>query len=131
MSKDPNKKTQTVTIELDMTRISYARVKKVGESTTDIRFREPEKTTSDLRIAPEDDFVAFPTPDRSKIIFIRVDKVVTRDTIQQSFGFLSSDSIETVMSTIEAGRHDFMREVGQGRPLKILRQKTRRKSRKR
>jgi hypothetical protein len=134
MSKDqdPNDKRRTVSFELDMDRIIYARVKKVGESTVDIRFRDPRRSMDTLGIKPDDDFIVFPTPDRDDLIFTRVDKIVIRDNINKHYhGFISSDAIERIISTIEAGRQDFMRDVGRGRRVIPTSQKARRRSRRR
>jgi hypothetical protein len=123
--KDKRRK-EKVTIELDMEHINYARVKKVGESTTDIRFREPETTAKRLGFKPEDDYVALPSTDRSKIVLVRVDTVVTRDTIEKNLrSFLSPDAIEIVRSTIEWGRTDFMGQETRGKKLKRMHPKRR------
>jgi hypothetical protein len=125
--EEKDKRRAKITIELDMERINYARVKKVGASTTDIRFRDPERTAARLGIKPDDDFVILPTPDRSKILLIRVDKVVTPDTLRDKMeGFFTPAAIERIYSTITEERLEWMGEATSGAKPRRLTKRRRR-----
>jgi bifunctional DNA-binding transcriptional regulator/antitoxin component of YhaV-PrlF toxin-antitoxin module len=112
----PLSKVERVTIDIDMERIIYGRVKKVGHSTTDLRFREPEEATRRLGLKPEDDYVAFPTEDKNKILLVRTGSVVTRGNIMQEVRklgvkFLAPEELSRIMSVIEEGRNSYMQRT--------------------
>lgn len=122
----PLSKVERVTIDLDMERIVYGRVKKVGASTTDLRFREPEQSAKRLGIKPEDDYVAFPSEDKSKILLVRVGSVVTRENIERELGtkFLAPGEFERIVSAVEDGRRAYLRRaIGRKTRFKKFRKK--------
>lgn len=107
--KKEDKDEDKVCLDLDRKKVSYAKVVKVGESTTDIRFRDPSKTAERLGFKPEDDYIAYPEKDREAIVLFRVDKVVTLDTIRDRYKkyapkFFTPDNIKHMLTVISEGR---------------------------